>query len=124
MIENIYDMISEQYRRECRERMMVVLPKGFYRECAVHLDSLSDRATALRDSGVTGDEYDEVIERIVATNRLVSDLRRIRTEKISRMAMFAASGGVPDTSPLSPDELDLFRSMKDLAKDHLGRVLG
>ena len=120
----MYDTISEQYRRESRDRMIVDLPKGFYRECALHLESMSVRATAMRDSGITGDGYDDLIERMMATNRLVSDLRRIRTEKISRMAMFAASGGFPDTSPLSPDELELFNSLRDSARNHLGRVLG
>ena len=105
MTDDAYAVISEQYRRESRERMIVPLPKGFYTECALHIDTLSNRATAMRDSRV-------------------SDLRRIRMEKISRMAMFAASGGVPDTSPLSEDELELFRSYRDSAKRHLGKVLG
>ena len=125
MTDDAYAVISEQYRRESRERMIVPLPKGFYTECALYIDTLSNRATAMRDSGSTdGDDYSELMERLMAVNRLASDLRRIRMEKISRMAMFAASGGVPDTSPLSEDELELFRSYRDSAKRHLGKVLG
>lgn len=125
MTESTFDLLTEHYRRESRERMLVPLPKGFYPECAVYIDSLSMEATTMRDSGSTDtDAYDEVVERLMNVNRVLSELRRLRMEKISRMAMFAASGGVPDTSPLTHDELELFQAYRDSAKRHLGKVIG
>lgn len=125
MTDPFYGILTEQYRRESRERMLVTLPKGFYRDCAAYLDGLSEDAVSMRDSGMTDAEvYDEVRERLMSANRVLADLRRIRMEKVSRMAMYAASGGIPDTSPLTSDELELFESYTDSSRRHLGRVVG
>lgn len=125
MTDDVFGLLSEHYRRESRERMLVPLPKGFYPECAVYLDSISVKATSMRDAGTTdSDEYDDLVERLMSVNRILSELRRLRMEKISRMAMFAASGGVPDTSPMTHDELELFGAYRDAAKRHLGKVIG
>lgn len=124
MTDAVYERLTEQYRRETRERMIAKLPAGFYTECADYIGALSSHATSLRDSGMTDlDTYDGVMERLMSVNRILTDLRRIRMEKISRMAMYAASGGAPDTSPLSPDECELFASFRDAAKGHLGKVV-
>lgn len=116
-MDDMFARMSEQYRRESRQGMLVSIDPRFYEACRRYLSSLS---AVMLSSDPDSDVRDHAYNMYMSASRLFSDVRMMRAEKICRMAVASVFGGPYDDSCMTDNE----RSMSDVVRDAVRDVMG